>query len=148
MNYQLNLSDGFSLVEDFIISTSVIDMLTSSMNFLGIPTIYIASVKAVDVQRWVSVSALEMTGVKPVIIGVKTYNVYSFVLHYRNMDMSTGFYNDDRVLKRNLMFHIIGQSISSGGLVVGMTVNSNYIPMSTVRGISWVDYTIEVWVSY
>ena len=60
--YQINLSDGFSLTEDFIISTSVIDMLTSSMNFLGIPTIYIASVKAVDVQRWGSVSALEMGG--------------------------------------------------------------------------------------
>ena len=146
-NYTINFGEGITLGESFIISSSVIDMLTSTLNFLGIPTFYISTFKNVDVQRWGSVSGLEMTNVKPVIIGVHTYNVYDFILHYRNMSV-TGMFKDDAAIKNDLMFRIIGQTITNGGVVVDMMVRVNYIPMAKVRGITPVDYSIEVWVSY
>ena len=132
----------------FQINTSVIDLLVSTLNGVGITTIYIKDFKSVDVQRWGMVSVLEMQTVSPIIIGKNTYNKYSFKLHYRDMDMETGFLMRDKAVKDKIMFQIIGSSIMYGGVVVGMDIYTDYSPMTTVRGIAWVNYTIEVWVSY
>ncbi|MEM3845139.1 MAG: hypothetical protein QXU98_05500 [Candidatus Parvarchaeota archaeon] len=146
--YNLNFQDSYQIAEIFSIDKSVIDLLVEVLNTVGISTIYIKDFKTVDVQRWGQVAVLEMKSANPIIIGKNTYNRYLFNLHYRNIDRELGFLTQDRAIKNEIMFQIIGSNITNGGTVVGMDIRTDYVPMTTVRGISWVNYLIEVWVSY
>ncbi len=145
--YNIGVSDTTSITVNNSNTSSIVDLILNVLNSLDIPVVYISEVKSVDVQRWGIVGVLEMQAVEPVITGNKTYNNYTFVLHYYNDGIYPSALNDEDV-KSQVMGKIIGANIQYGGVVVGFTINIDYSPATMMRGAWKINYVLKAWVSY
>ncbi len=145
--YSISLADVMALRDTMLLESDVVDLLVKTLISVGISTIYIADVKSVDVQRVSELGVLEMQEVKPVIVGVHTYNDYSFTLHYYNLS-PTAYLLKENDIKADIMFKLMYAPITYGGVVVGFTIAADYTPTIYIRGAWKIGYKIHIWVAY
>jgi len=147
-SYTKLLVENVSMNDTAIALGSVITLLMSKLEELGVPTAYLGDWKASDIQRQKEgICILEEANTNVRIVGVHTYNEYGFIAHvYTQQENDWLFY--DSVIKKDIVFKMINQSVKYGGIIVGYTANVDYTPTIHLRGIYLVNYNITVQVLY
>ncbi len=151
---QLTLTNAYNTF-DFTITyrySSVIQMLQNILQFNGIPAVYMADVKNVQVRANNPSAVFVMDEVSPVLYWHNWADEYNFTLQIYNLKPSIGvspnFQEYDEIVKRDIMYDVINSKLITGGTVVGYNATSNWLAMKQKRGITYVEYKIKILVVY
>jgi hypothetical protein len=161
-----SLVDSMTLSVNYTIEYgSTLDLMYSAMVYLRqeisstmgttIAIDQVANIKNVDVQRAGNAVVIIPNAVKPRVFGERNYyNNYEFTVRvYSAYLSSTNAFSlywkyIDNFMRNNLMSIIIGNKLVKGGVVVGYASSGDLTPTITVRGIRYVNYTVQIDVVY
>ena len=150
MNYSTTFTDSITLADTsstYLSYNSIIDLMNNAFAELGIPISYMAEVKNINVNRLGLYGVYVMNGSEPQVYWHNWANMYKFLLQLYGMPQ-TNFEQYDEVITEDIMFKLIGAHLTSGGEVIGYATNNNWRRMIKERGISFVEYQLEVLVLY
>lgn len=128
--------------------SSVVDMVGGVLDELGFPVVYYSDVKSIQVDTQNLIGAYVMVGADLNLYWHNWADTFTFKLRFYEMGNPSSFSKYDDAIQQKMMYKVIGQTLTNGGVVIGYNAVSDITPMVKERGITLIEYTLRILVLY